>query len=377
MNRTINRAKKGTSLFWILSCCLFSAVLLVGMLTMESPPALPEVGDVDLRESSQQNLSNRVSGVLDGLVSVRRTYMLRDSDMVAPKPRAECYGQTEDPEQIREILDQAAELLGGQETLFTPETEIMPGSVIHWYLDETILVITWKQVVDDGVYTFSEVKIAHASQLRRFLSEGKYNSGILRTTTEMSESVNAVMASSGDYYDYRETGIVVYNGHVYRDRGYLLDTCYIDENGDLLFTYPGEYTEKEKIQTFVDENNIRFSLCFGPVMIRDGEYCVPRRYNSGEINGYYARAALCQLGQLHYAVVTANTEEPNMCVPKLSQFARRLQEMGIPTAYALDGGQTAAIVMDNQLINKVSYGSQREISDIFYFATALPETGKE
>ena len=42
-------------------------------------------------------------------------------------------------------------------------------------------------------------------------------------------------------------------------------------------------------------------------------------------------------------------------------------------AYALDGGQTAAIVMNDQLINKVSYGAQRKISDIIYFATAIPE----
>ena len=47
-------------------------------------------------------------------------------------------------------------------------------------------------------------------------------------------------------------------------------------------------------------------------------------------------------------------------------------QMGIPKAYALDGGQTAAIAMNHQLMNKVSYGSQRKISDIIYFATALP-----
>ena len=34
---------------------------------------------------------------------------------------------------------------------------------------------------------------------------------------------------------------------------------------------------------------------------------------------------------------------------------------------------TATIVMDNTLINSVDYGDQRDISDIIYFATALPE----
>ena len=54
-----------------------------------------------------------------------------------------------------------------------------------------------------------------------------------------------------------------------------------------------------------------------------------------------------------------------------------LLDLGVPTAYALDGGQTATIVMNDRLINKVSYGSQREISDILYFATAIPDAGRK
>ena len=44
-------------------------------------------------------------------------------------------------------------------------------------------------------------------------------------------------------------------------------------------------------------------------------------------------------------------------------------------AYTLDGGQTATITINDQLVNQVSYGSQRRISDIIYFATALPDGG--
>ena len=43
------------------------------------------------------------------------------------------------------------------------------------------------------------------------------------------------------------------------------------------------------------------------------------------------------------------------------------------TAYALDGGQTATIVTGNERMNDVDYGGERDISDIIYFATAIPE----
>ena len=37
------------------------------------------------------------------------------------------------------------------------------------------------------------------------------------------------------------------------------------------------------------------------------------------------------------------------------------------------GGQTTTIVLNNEVINHVNYGSERKISDIIYFATAMPE----
>lgn len=357
--------------------CLLTVLLLLCLLTNGNVPSASTASSVKMMDTFQRNLTNQVSNVLEDIIPIPRTYVLNDSDIVAPKPNPDCYGQVSDPAQMQKILDQAATLLDGQKTLFNTDIDILEETVIHYYLDETIFVVTWKQAVDNSIYTFSEIKIAHPSQLRRFLSGGKYNSGILLTTVEMAESVNAVMASSGDFYDYRNSGVVVYEGQVYRDSGHHQDTCYIDENGDLLFTYAGQIRNKEAAEQFVEENNVRFSLCFGPVMVLDGEYCVPQEYYCGEINGNYARAALCQMDTLHYVVVDANREHPNFSLPTLGHFGKRLHEMGIPTVYALDGGQTATIAMNNQLINTVSHGSLREISDIFYFATALPESDEE
>lgn len=357
----------GIIVLWLLGLGCLAALL--GARPVGSVSAL---SGADTADTFQRELTNRISPMLsEAIPTIKKTYRLSDSQLVAPEPDPQGYGVLESPSQLPGLLAQAKGLLDGQSTLLTEETELYTGAPIRYYLDETILAMTWKQPVDGSVYTFGEVKIADASQFRRFLADGKYNSGQLYTTTEMAASVNAVLASAGDYYGYRSIGIVVNEGKVYRGRGHYLDTCYIDANGDLLFTYAGDYTKESDVQAFVDENDIRFSLSFGPVMLLDGEYRVPDDYNSGEINSRYSRAALCQLGPLHYLVVTANSEDPYYSVPQVSQFAKNLQAMGISTAYALDGGQTATIAMDGQVINKVSYGSQRDISDIFYFATAI------
>ena len=328
--------------------------------------------ELGIMNKFDQFVTNNVLSELDGLVDVKRVFWLNDSDMVAPEPQAARFGEATDPASLQWLLDEASVLLDGQSTLFTTKTEILPDSKISYYLDETIFAIAWKEVHHNCVYTFSEVKIAHPSQFRRFLSEGQYGSGVLHTTSEMAASVNAVAASAGDYYGYRGVGVVVNNGIVYREKASNLDTCFIDDKGDLLFVNGSELATQGAVAQYVEENNVRFSICFGPLLIRDGEYCAPPRYSLGEINGQYSRSALCQLDSLHYAVVTANMEPGNRNVPTLRMFAETIYGLGIPTAYTLDGGQTATIVMNDAVFNTVSYGAEREISDIIYFATALP-----
>lgn len=367
-----NRSRKSNISLGFAACisCGLSAVMLLSLLHAGSGNSTP-VLKAETAEVFEQQIDALLSTETDSdVVTVHSTRILQDSDLIAPEPNPDCFGTATDPHELGGVLKAAEQMLGIDSPLFTVDTPIKEGTEIQYYLDDTIFAVTWKQSVEGCTYTFSEVKIAHASQFRRFFSEGKYNSGILHTTTEMAASVNAVTASSGDYYSYRPFGIVVNDGVVYRANGELLDTCYIDDNGDLLFTYAREINGKDAVQSYVDENNIRFSLSFGPVMLSDGFNMVPFYYNSGEINQNFPRAALCQMDTLHYVLVAANHEAPDYQLHTISRFAENLAALGIPTAYALDGGQTAAIAFNNQLINTVSYGAQREISDILYFATA-------
>lgn len=321
-------------------------------------------------EALNQYLENALSDAMEGVRTSERVYWIDRHALAAPEPDPACFGRTDDPAKLD--FSAAEKLLDGQALYFSPDVTLAPGTPVRYYLDETILAITWKQVLDGGVYTFSEVKIAHPSQFRRFLAGGEFGSEKLYVTTEMAQSVNAVVASSGDFYGYRHAGTLVYDGTVRRVNNGLVDTCYIDKNGDLLFTTRYDQMDKEQSQQFVDEHEILFSLAFGPVLIRDGEVITPDSYAVGEINDCYPRSALCQLGKLHYLLAVVNGEDAQPEVPTIHRFAWNLRQSGITKAYALDGGQTAVIAMDGELINAVLYGHQRKISDIIYFATAIP-----
>lgn len=313
--------------------------------------------------------------VEETLPPVRKVYWIEEGTQVAPEPNQECYGETDDPTTLQSLLDEAAYILDGQELYFSTDVELFQGSKVTYYLDDSIFAITWKEVHDGSVYTFSEVKVSHPSQFRRHLAGGEYGSDYQYKTTEMAESVNAVVASSGDFYRFRDFGAVVYEGEAKRVEGTYAETCYIDSNGDMHFTYGGDVLTVEAVQAFVDEHDIQFSLAFGPILVDNYEVVEHSWYGVGEILEGYARAALCQMGELHYIVVTANTEGPYQDIPTVALFQKYIAATGCKMAYCLDGGQTAAIVMNDRLINRPVYGEQRKISDIIYFATAVPEGG--
>ena len=311
------------------------------------------------------------------LPPVRKVYWIEEDVLVAPEPDQNRFGQSNDPAVLQQVLHEARWLLDGQQMYFDPEGERYSDSTVHYYLDDSILAVTWQEVHDGSVYTFSEIKVSHPSQFRRYLADGEYGSDKQYEPTEMAATVNAVVASAGDFYRFRDFGAVVYRGEAKRVEGTYAETCYIDANGDMHFTYGGDVTTVAQVQEFVDANDIEFSLAFGPILVDNGQLVEHTWYGVGEITEGYARAALCQMDTLHYIVVAANTTGPYQEIPTVAQFAKNVAATGCVNAYCLDGGQTATIVMNDELRNRPVYGQQRKISDIIYFATAIPEGGDE
>lgn len=308
------------------------------------------------------------------VASLDKVFWLDDMNVVAPKPDAAKFGTTDDPASLQWLVDGAQELLDGQQLLFSTDVELWEGSQITYYLDDTILSITWQQAIDGAIYTFNEVKIAHGSQFRRYIADDTYRTRNEYYGTEMSTLVNAVTGANGDYYNYkfRSYGTVVYKGEVFRANP-AVDVCFVDDKGEMILLTREEIAALESMEDFVAQNNIRFSIAFGPIMVRDGQNAVPSGYYVvGEIRGKYPRACLGSLGQLHYLTVTAGQTGSYRNMPTVSELADRMISYGCDKAYSLDGGQTGMIFTNNQVQSVLNYRYQRKVSDIFYFATAIP-----
>ena len=379
-NPAAHRESGAARLFACFFFFLLLAALTVMLLTAVSPDpyedqAAPSRSMADLSGRFETLANNLKSDALSDIVYIRKLYRIPEEASVAPKPNHACFGETTDPAVVEAGIADASDLLEGQSLTWNRNISFFPGSVIRYYCDETILSIVWKEAIGNTVCTFAEVKIADGSQLRRTLAGDSYSSSIQLKASDMARAVNAVTAINGDFYAFRSIGVVVYKRELCRFAPSVLDTCFFTASGEMLFAHAGELTDPAETERFIAENDVLFSTSFGPILVEDGRIRELYSYPVGEVFDYYARSAIGTTDRLHYILMVTSSENSWMYLDGMyaSTAAQIMYDKGCRQAYELDGGQTAVIVFDGTPANGIVYGSERTMSDILYFATALPD----
>ena len=363
---------------FVFACLAVIGLLFVLTMPNANEPTQPEVSatvppaDCEIMDAYDGLIGQALQEAQEAALDTSRVFWIDRDAVAAPVPNPACYGTSDDAASLGWLLEDASEILNGQQTLFSTEIELYPKSEVHYYLDESIFTVTWQQLIDNYIYTFAEVKITHPSQFRRYLAKNEFNSDYTHPVSVLAEEVNAVLASSADHYRGRNQGIVVYQNTVYQTSySHKIDTCFVDHRGDLILVPAGHFQSEAEIHQFAQSNDINFSIAFGPILIADGVRCEPKEYYLGEIYGKYPRAALCQKDELHYIIVMANGGDGHWNTPNIHMFADQIEKLGCISAYTLDGGKTASMTMQGEALNPRDK-SARWVSDIIYFATAIP-----
>lgn len=327
----------------------------------------------DMAERLSNRMYNAHTDIVANLPLLHKAYVIPEDALAAPKPQG-VFGETFDLAEVQAIIDKAELLLDGQELAWNPDLNFYDQEPIRYYYDETILALTWKEIINGNMVTFGEVKVAHGSQLRRAITGNRYDYGTDEYPTKMAQNVNAVLAVNGDFYGFRDLGITVYQRKLYRHAPASVDTAYFTADGNMIFSKRGELTTRAEAEQFIADNDVLFAVAFGPVMVENGEPVHTTQYAIGEVNDRYSRAAIAQKDELHYLVMTVNFEGPCQKTCTLEQAVQYISGKNVQMAYTLDGGQTASVVFNNQMVNRPDWGEERTMSDIIYFASAVPET---
>ena len=310
------------------------------------------------------------------LTYVRKQYSLPEGTLRGPKPIAENFGSTRDKSEIRALLErpEAKALIGDQSLAWNESIELLDDTPIRYYLDETILVLTWQELTAHAVGTYSEIFIADGSQIVRRIGGDRIGSDEMKAISAFAGDSNAVLAHSADFYRfvYRDYGAIVYQRELWRFNQRDCDSCFFTADGDMLFAYAGQFADEEDCRGFIADNDVVFSVAFGPVLIDDGEDVFPERYRYGEIWDTYARAAIGMLGERHYLTMNVNKSDAHYVLVTLRQAADAMVAHGCVKAYTLDGGQTAETVFNGAVVNPLQKPWEKPLSDAICFVSAYP-----
>lgn len=243
------------------------------------------------------------------------------------------------------------------------------------YQSDTTTITIEKVVTGTGAdtvtYYVADVQVADGTQLRSGFAENKYGENIVQNTSDIADAVNAIFAINGDYYGFRDSGIMIRNGVVYRD----------DPARQGLAIYRDGHMEVyDETTTSADEllaAGVWNTLSFGPGLVSGGEIVpgiddveIDTNIGNHSIQGNQPRTALGMISATHWVFVAVDGRSTGyskgVTLPELAQI---MKDLGATEAYNLDGGGSTTMYFNGALVNNpLGKGKERGTSDILYIA---------
>jgi len=222
---------------------------------------------------------------------------------------------------------------------------------------------------DTVTYYVADVTLTDATVLRSAFAQNSFGENITETTSNTAQDNNAVFAINGDYYGFRDTGIIIRNGVVYRDEG---------ARDGLAFYLNGTVEVYDETATTADElvaAGVWNTVSFGPALLEDGDILtgindveVDTNFGNHSIQGEQPRTAVGVIDENHLVFVVVDGRSPGYSAGvTMTGLAEIMQGLGASTAYNIDGGGSSTMYFDGDLVNDpLGAGVERATSDILY-----------
>lgn len=224
--------------------------------------------------------------------------------------------------------------------------------------------LSWEEIYDTETfgkpvtYFVVDIYVQDVTLLKTAFSNDSFSLHY-ETLETVSKNVGAVVAISGDYAANRSSGLVIRNGEVLRTK--------LDNTRDVGVLYKdGTFACYEAGNVPLDEilsRNPWQSWCFGPSLLTsEGE--TKTKFNS-RVTKTNPRAVFGYYEPGHYCFVLvdgrAGSYSRGVTMSELSQI---MYSLGCTVAVNLDGGATARLSWNHQVINRPS--KVRYLHDIIY-----------
>lgn len=236
--------------------------------------------------------------------------------------------------------------------------------------------ITIQKVVagsgDDTVTSYlADVRVSDATIIKTAFADDTFGTNVIADTSEIAEQAGAVLAINGDYYGFRDTGIVIRNGVAYRDAG---------ARQGLVLSTDGTLALYDETSVTADELLARGAWqtwSFGPGLVNNGAIIdgiddveIDTNVGNHSVQGDQPRTAIGMIGANHFLFVAVDGRSTGYSRGMtMTELAQLLLDRGAKVGYNLDGGGSTTMVLNGNLVNNpLGRDRERGTSDIIYVA---------
>ena len=237
------------------------------------------------------------------------------------------------------------------------------------YSDSNLSIKVNEYTVSGTAVHAAEVKADSAGYLKTAFAQGAYGKNVTATTSDIADSVGAILAINGDYYGAQEKGYVIRNGEIYRSTASAgSEDLVIYEDGSFGIINESEVTAEQLLA-----DGAVHTLSFGPALVENGTVSVDSSDEVGRAMASNPRTAIGIKADGTYLFVVSDGRTDESEGLSLLQLAEFMKSLGAETAYNLDGGGSSTMVFNGSVINVPTgggigngSGSERKVSDIVY-----------
>ncbi|MDT0121692.1 phosphodiester glycosidase family protein [Paenibacillus sp. RRE4] len=221
---------------------------------------------------------------------------------------------------------------------------------------------------DQITYYVADVQAKDASSLRSALADNSFGTNITEDTSEIAEANHAIFAINGDYYGFRDDGVIIRNGVLYRDSP-TRDALALFSDGTIK-----TYNENDISSAELLAEGATNTLSFGPILVQNGEITsdfsrvkIDNNFGNRSIQDTNPRTAIGMIAPNHYVFVVVDGRQDDSRGMTLAELAQTMKDLGATEAYNLDGGGSSTMYFMGRVVNNpLGRNQERGVSDILY-----------